>query len=368
VVCDAPGAFCDEATRACACEEPFLPPDCNIKTWLFEQEVDALARDVAIEGEGLWLATDRGVDFLDVGGTPFDPKDDRRAHFDEQQVPGMQGLQGVLVSPDGTKYFWGEDRVFALDDHESPLDASDDSWVVHDTDQSLWVSGALDRQGILMIVARTTLAAGGTPRIVVFDPGGTPNDSSDDTVTTIDSGLPGMGRTLAVDVNGEVWVGTEAEDFLGNLFHWDRGGTPLEGGDDVWTPVRPEDGRIWKLVADPTGGVWGTVGGVYGGVFQFFDGGSPTDLSDDYWHTYAELGSAMEIGHSGDGWFRMPGGAGILDVGGTARDASDDVARTLLAPDALRFQSDLYTNGTIDQSGRFWVVDEHLQVFEIVER
>jgi hypothetical protein len=51
----------------------------------------------------------------------------------------------------------------------------------------------------------------------------------------------------------------------------------------------------------------------------------------------------MEIGPNGDGWFRMPGGAGILDAGGTPRDPSDDVARTLLSPEALRFESDLYT-------------------------
>jgi hypothetical protein len=128
--------------------------------------------------------------------------------------------------------------------------------------------------------------------------------------------------------------------------------------------VRAEDGRVWKLEADPTGGVWGTVAS---GVFHFFDAGTPTDLSDDYWHLYPELGSAMDIGPGGIGWFRMPGGAGILDVGGTPRDPSDDVAKILLSPDALKFESNLYTNGTIDEQGRFWVVDGYVQVFEFVD-
>jgi hypothetical protein len=43
------------------------------------------------------------------------------------------------------------------------------------------------------------------------------------------------------------------------------------------------------------------------------------------------------------------------------------VAKVLLSPDALRFQSDLYTNGTIDDQGRFWVVDGYAQVFEVVD-
>ena len=168
---------------------------------------------------------------------------------------------------------------------------------------------------------------------------------------------------MTIDSRGEIWLATETEDAGGNLYHWNRGGTPLDGSDDVWTPVRSEDGRVWKLEADPTGGVWGTVAG---GVFQFYDGGTPADLSDDYWHLYPDLGSAMDIGPDGVGWFRMPGGVGILDVGGTPRDPQDDVAEVLLSPDALRFSSDLYTNGIIDDKGRFWVVADHVQVFEIV--
>jgi len=333
---------------------------------VFENNLRAPARDVEIEGAGIWFATDAGVDFLDTGGTPFDTRDDRWVHFDERDVAGLVDLQGALVGPGKLKYFWGQNRVFILDDRGTPLDKTDDTWVGHDTELPLWVSGVVDSDGILMVIARTGFRAGGTPRIIEFDPGGTPGDSSDDAVVTIDSGLPGMGRTMAIDTAGQVWVGTEADQYSGNLFHWDRSTTPLDGTDDVWTPMRAQEGRVWKLVADPTGGVWGTVGGPDGGVFQFYDNGTPTDLTDDYWHLYPELGSAMEIGPNGDGWFRMPGGAGILHVGGTPRDPSDDSARVLLSPDALRFESDLYTNGTIDDEGRFWVVDENAQVFEVV--
>lgn len=333
----------------------------------FEQNLRSAARDVELEGAGVWLATDRGVDYLDTGGTPFDPEDDRWAHFDEDEVPGLVGLQGVLVGPDGIKYFWGDQRVFVFDDQGTPWDRADDSWVGHDTELPLWVSGDLDPQGRLLVVARTSVTEDGTPRIVVFDPMGTPRDNSDDVVTTIDSGLPGMGRNMAIDTGGQVWLGTEAEGATGNLYHWDRNGTPLDGADDVWTPVLPLDARVWKVEADPTGGVWGTVGGPDGGVFQFYDAGTPTDLSDDYLYIYSELGSAMEIGPDGNGWFRMPGGAGILDVGGTPRDPTDDVARVLLSPDRLRFVSNLYTNGTIDDDGRFWVVDEYVQVFEFLD-
>lgn len=340
------------------------PPVEAFHELLPDQALRSPARDVESEGDGLWFATDTGVDYLDTGGTPFDRDDDRWAHFDEHDVAGLQGLQGVVLGRNRIKYFWGDARVFAFDDGGSPLDKGDDSWVGHDTLDPLWVSGVVDSAGVLMVVARTFVEPGGTPRVVVFDPGSTPTEPSDDGVTTIDSGLPGMGRTMAIDTEGEVWVGTEAENYEGNLYHWDRSGTPLDESDDVWTPVRPEAGRVWKLVRDPTGGVWGAV---TGGVFQFYDGGTPTDLSDDYWHLYTELGSAMEIGADGDGWFRMPGGAGILDVGGTPREPGDDIARTLLSPEALRFASDLWTNGTIDDEGRFWVVDENAQVFEVVE-
>lgn len=341
-------------------------PD-RIQELTFEENLRSPARDAAIEGDGIWLATDLGVDYVDARGTPFDPEDDRWAHFDASDAAGLEGLQGVVIGSDGIKYFWGDSRVFALDDGGSPLDKSDDAWVGHDTDQPLWVSGVVDADGVMLVVARNFMAEESTPSVVVFDPAGTPTDDSDDSVATIASGLPGTGRSMAIDSAGEVWLGTEADDYLGNLFHWNRAGTPTEGEDDIWTPVRPEDARVWKLVRDPTGGVWGTVGGFNGDVFHFYDNGTPTDPSDDYWQTYPELGSAMEIAPNGDGWFRMPGGAGILDIGGTPRDPSDDVARTLLSPEALRFPSDLWTNGTIDDQGRFWVVDENVQVFEVVE-
>jgi hypothetical protein len=318
---------------------------------------------VAIEGDAVWLATDRGVDYVDTRGTPFEPRDDLWAHWDERDIPGLVSLQGALVGPTGIKYFWGQARVFAFDDGGSPWDRSDDAWVGHDT-APLWVAGVLDPRDRLLIVGSATQEPGSTPQVVVFDPGLTPGDASDDVVTTINSGLPGIGRNMTIDRTGEIWLGTETPNTGGNLFHWDRRGTPLDGGDDVWTPMRAEDGRVWKLEADPTGGIWGTVAA---GVFQFFDGGTPIDLRDDYWHLYPELGSAMDIGPDGVGWFRMAVGAGVLDVGGTPRDPSDDVARILLSPEMLRFQSNLYTNGTIDDDGRFWVVDEYVQVFEFVD-
>lgn len=327
-----------------------------------DQALRSAARDLAVEGQGIWLATDRGVDYLDTGGTPLDKTDDRWAHFDPPEVSGLEDLQGVLVAPDGIKYFWGQTGVFAFDDRGTPFDQSDDHWVGHDTGR-LWVSGVVDPEGRLSVVARAGDESSGTAEIVVFDPAGTPTDGSDDVVSTVDSGQPGIGRNMTIDSRGEIWLATETEDAGGNLYHWNRGGTPLDGSDDVWTPVRSEDGRVWKLEADPTGGVWGTVAG---GVFQFYDGGTPADLSDDYWHLYPDLGSAMDIGPDGVGWFRMPGGVGILDVGGTPRDPQDDVAEVLLSPDALRFSSDLYTNGIIDDKGRFWVVADHVQVFEIV--
>jgi hypothetical protein len=340
-----------------------LPQTGSIVELAPKQALHSEARALAVEGNGLWLATDDGVDYLDSGGTPFDTRDDRWAHFDAREIDGLESLQGALVGPTGLKYFWGQTGVFVFDDGGSPWDRSDDSWVRHETGP-LWVSGVLDREGRLLVVARSNGEPSGTAQVVVFDPAGTPGDGSDDVVITMESGLPGIGRNMTIDVRGQLWLATETQDRGGNLFHWERQDTPLLDSDDVWTPVRPDDGRVWKLRADPTGGVWGTV---KAGVFQFFDGGTPTDLSDDYWHLYPELGSAMDIGPHGVGWFRMPGGVGILDVGGTPRDASDDVAKVLLSPDALKFQSNLYTNGVIDRQGRFWVVDGYVQVFEFVD-
>jgi len=96
VVCDAPGAGCDETTGGCVCNEPFLSPDCDVKMGLFALS----ARDVAIEGDAVWLATDRGVDYLDTGGTPFEPEDDRWAHFDERDAAGLVNMCPYAVERD----------------------------------------------------------------------------------------------------------------------------------------------------------------------------------------------------------------------------------------------------------------------------
>lgn len=328
----------------------------------FEQLLRSAVRDVETEGHGVWFASDGGVDYLDTNGTPFDKADDRWAHFDESDVGGLTGLQGVVLREDGIKYFWGRRMVFALDDSQTPFDKSDDAWVAHETGTPLWVSGVVDSGGRLLVVARSAFDNQvSQPSIVVFEPAGTPRDVGDDVVVTITSGLSGMGRSMAVDTLGHIWLGTESSDAGGNLYFWDPKDTPLEGADDVWSPVRTRSERVWKLVADPTGGIWGTAGA---GVFHFFDGGTPTDPGDDYWAFYPDLGSTMDIGEDGNGWFRVPEGAAILDVGNTPRNPGDDVQRSLAAPDALRFQSDLYTNGAVDGQGRFWIADERAQVFE----
>jgi hypothetical protein len=59
VMCDPPGATCDENTGRCVCEPPFLLPDCEVKTVLFSHL--GTVRELAEERDVLWVTTSTGL-------------------------------------------------------------------------------------------------------------------------------------------------------------------------------------------------------------------------------------------------------------------------------------------------------------------
>ncbi len=74
--------------------------------------------------------------------------------------------------------------------------------------------------------------------------------------------------------------------------------TPLRAGDNVWTPLGPEGGIVWQVVADP-----GAPGTLYaaadGGIFKSTDGGATWALSSRGLSSFSVSGLVVDPHQSG---------------------------------------------------------------------
>ena len=196
---------------------------------------------------------------------------------------------------------------------------------------------------------------------MLLDDGGSPMDQTDDTWITFtesDGLVNDYVWTVAADVNGDVWFGTNCIDDEGNETGYgvsvlDVNGTPFDKSDDTWTTCTSASSDlshnvIRDIVVDGQGVVWiATQSGLNaysGGTWTVFY--SSDGLASNGVTALLVVGDLL--------WVATQGGVSVLDYGSTPHNKTDDQWATY-----TQYNSSLADNDTsslaIDEAGRIWI-------------
>jgi ligand-binding sensor domain-containing protein len=195
----------------------------------------------------------------------------------------------------------------------------------------------------------------------LLDDNGTPLDQSDDDWKTFresDGLVKRYVSTLAVDDNGDIWLGTNYIDDEGNEEGYgvsvlDVNGTPFDKSDDTWTTYTASNSNlshdaIRDITVDDRGVVWlATKSGL-----SAYDGGA--------WSTFTTYGAgladngvtAIEVANDAL-WIATQDGVNAFDYNGTLQDTDDDRWATYDKYDGLA--ADDASCLAIEGNGRIWV-------------
>jgi ligand-binding sensor domain-containing protein len=234
-----------------------------------------------------------------------------------------------------------------LDDNGTPLDQSDDTWTTFGESDGLvkrYVSAlAVDDNGDVWLGTNYIDDEGNEEGygVSVLDVGGTPFDKSDDSWTTYTASNSNLShdaiRDIAVDEQGAVWVATKSGLSAYDGSTWFTFFSSDGLADNGVTALDVADGILWIATQD--------------GVNAFDYNGTLQDTGDDRWATYdrydglaADDTSCLAIEGNGRVWIgttwktndgEVGDGVSVLDAGGTPFDDSDDAWVTFTTYDGL---------------------------------
>ena len=307
--------------------------------WLFEDE---LVFDIGDDGDGLWLAAESGLYFIDVGSSLEEPGDDQWMDLSGTFALSGQIVKSLSIDSQGVKWLNTDQGIVRMIHRGDPFDESGYSWMPWSPERDHNAVSIGPIIGIDADDAKWVRAPWGSA--LRIGDGTADGDvwteyAPRDCPLFADRG-PYYGiSTIALSEDHQMWVG-----FRGALYHFDDGGTPLDSSDDVWVLAgSPEPGTdLNQLYANPNNSVWVNGSGLVHGPLScnpsvyYFDGGDLSNGFDDAWLDYTEArslpGCTTLFGTDAGGleWFKFRsanGGYGphsLLDDGGTPLDPSDD--------------------------------------------
>lgn len=263
--------------------------------WLVLFEDEKLL-ELAHEDDGVWLATEAGLSYVELGSSLEDPSDDDRIWIDLVDVPELSGrtIRDIDIDSSGTKWFTTDEGIVLLSDPSGPFETADHVW-------SLWTPAESVRQvgdGPLLAIApddarwlmtpsdavlRVEDSSEEEPFVVAYAPQQCPQFG------TLERTVTGMAVELAPD--GRLLIAT-----LQGPYYLDFGGTPFEPADDLWTRVSrtPFAGVTSAIAVNPSGGFWVHL---FGSVIEpegckrtlrHVDQGTIHDFWDDEWTSVAQ--------------------------------------------------------------------------------
>lgn len=354
------------------------PPPLADPAWvsLFATEV---VRDVAADGEGVWVAAESGLYYVSLGDTLDDEIDDVWTDFSEVPALGGEAVTSIELEPaSDSVWFNTAGGIVHLTHAGDPSNEATNSWVQ-------WAPDVEIAQGLVEI--GPVIAAGTDGAVWLRSPHGAAvrvaeAESGDDDVTRYHpASCPEYAapasirrvRSLVVDEGGDKWL-TWGDSFL----HLDDGGTATDTSDDRWTRF----GRallsesILELFPVGDGGVWlkshrshgtSTPGCSGDETLYYFDVGAFSNGLDDAWIPHPvneDVSSCFELlgpDKAGHLWVkdqppqRYDGAWYLLDVGATPGDPSDDTWVAWTEADAPAFSARV---AAIDPLFGLWIEEE----------
>ena len=258
-----------------------------------------------------WVGTGSGAFILDDGGDPFDdsiPDPDALLWLEAEsgQDPlcvENQQINDIVVDTAGRVWFaTGGNGLCVLDPGADAPDLNDDQWIRFYAEDG---SPGLPENELLQLAldAAGRVWVAGTGSLTVLDYGSDPFDDTDDSWGQLNvpfSMLEGGLTTLAIDTAGRKWLGGNV-----GLAELDDNGSPFDNSDDSWTHYTSFNsgliaGSVRSLAVDRQGNLWvGTGAGL--SILQPDD--SPV------WHNYTPLDglgsgviNAIAVDTAGNRW------------------------------------------------------------------
>lgn len=352
------------------------PPEVSDPKWisLFTTE---LVHDVAVAGDGVWVAAESGLYYVSLGGTLADESDDVWTDFSDVPALAGQVVSSIEVNPaKGSVWFNTARGIVRLTHGDDPLNEGTNTWapwspevdeapveigpvIAVGPDDAVWLRSP---QGAALRVAD---AETGTDSLTQYHPSSCPEYATTAHVQWVDR--------LVVDERGDMWL-----SWGGSLLHYDDGGTATDPSDDRWTRL----GRlalsesVQELFPLAEGGVWvksyrgdptSTPGCSGSESLYYVEVGALTNGLDDVWvrhplndemsRCFALLGPDA----AGHVWVkdRPPlnedeGAWHLIDVGTTPADPSDDAWTTWTAAEAPGFSASV---AVVDPVQGLWIGD-----------
>jgi len=256
--------------------------------WLVLFEEEKLL-ELAHENNGVWLATEAGLSYVDLGSSLADPSDDDRIDFVD--VPELSGrsIEDIDIDSSGTKWFTTDRGIVLLSDPSGPFETVDHSWSAWTPAESVQEVG----NGPLMALGPDDARWLMTPSDAALRVEASPEEAPHTTAYAPKQcpqfgalSYTGTGIDLELAPDGRLLIASSERPY-----YLDFGGTPFEPEDDVWTRLSPSPyvGQTSAIAVNPSGGFWihqfGTVISPVGcnRAVQHVDQGKVNDLWDDQW-------------------------------------------------------------------------------------
>jgi hypothetical protein len=306
--------------------------------------------DIAVAGDGVWIASDAGLAYVHLGPDAHAPSEDRRIDFSSMTPVTDRNTVRIVIDRLGNKLFYADGAIAQLNDNGDPFDTSGHTWrkwrpedepngpkvtafVGIGPDNSKWFVSAVNT---LWRFGDTEMGGNAWteyhPHRCLLS---SDTHHADETVSSTSS--------VVIDAHGNTWVTA-----MGNLYYLDSNDTPVDPMDDTWSITAWSHltfSGFSKMTADPDSGLWGLlsysppVPHSYHHDLYYFQMADPLDPSDDTWVGFGAEegfpGSACALPYGIDSanrrWFFTCAGAmthyfniDILDNNGTLLDKNDD--------------------------------------------
>jgi len=351
------------------------PPDVQGPTWvsLFTTEV---VHDVAIAGDGVWVAAESGLYYVSLGGTLADESDDVWTDFSDVPALAGQVVSSIEMNPAGDSVWFNTAAgVVRLVHGGDPLNEGTTTWapwspqvddapveigpvIAVGADAAVWLRSP---QGAAVRVAD---AESGNDALTYHHPSSCPQYAEGGNDEGVDS--------LVVDERGDKWL-----SWGGSLLHFDDGGTATATSDDRWTRLGraalseavvdlfpADDGGVWlkSFLANPT--LTPGCSGVE--TLYYVDVGALTNGLDDAWlrhpltEALSECFALLGPDAAGHVWVKdqpplsADGAWHLIDVGTTPADSSDDAWTTWTVAEAASFSASV---AAVDPIQGLWIGD-----------